>query len=181
MATGLRPIAALRAPPQRFWRTAANPIPFRVAAPVPSVPLRMFWPFARPSINVGASVSNRAWSSWPWAGAGTAPEALTRAQKLAAEAADMINCAPRLRNVEIIVHDGFLGDGYGIPTPEGQGAIKATARAEGVFLDPTYTGKAMARYRKLRSEGQIADADAVLFLHTGGAPSLFTAAVEAMP
>jgi D-cysteine desulfhydrase len=109
-----------------------------------------------------------------------APEALTRAQKLAAEAAAMINCAPRLRNVEIIV-DGFLGDGYGIPTPEGQGAIKATARGERVFLDPTYTGKAMASYRKLLSEGRYADADAVLFLHTGGAPSLFTAAVEAMP
>jgi D-cysteine desulfhydrase len=92
----------------------------------------------------------------------------------------MINCAPRLRNVEIIVHDGFLGDGYGIPTPEGQGAIKATAREERVFLDP-YTGKAMAGYRKLLSEGRYADADAVLFLHTGGAPSLFTAAVEAMP
>jgi D-cysteine desulfhydrase len=90
----------------------------------------------------------------------------------------MIDCAPRLRNVEIIVHEGFLGDGYGIPTPEGQDAIKATARGEGVFLDPTYTGKAMA---KLLSEGRYADADAVLFLHTGGAPSLFTAAVEAMP
>jgi D-cysteine desulfhydrase len=110
-----------------------------------------------------------------------APEALTWAQKLAAEAAAMINCAPRLPNVEISVHDGFLGDGYGIPTPEGQGVIDATARAEGVFLDPTYTGKAMAGYCKLRSEGQYADADAILFLHTGGAPSLFTAAVEAMP
>lgn len=48
------------------------------------------------------------------------------------------------------------------------------------ILHPTYTGKTMAGYRKLLSEGQYADADAALFLHTGGAPSLFTQAVEGM-
>ena len=109
-----------------------------------------------------------------------AAEALARAQNLAAEAAAMIDYSPHLHNVEAFVHDGFLGDGYGVPTPEGQVAIAATARTEGVFLDPTYTGKAMAGYRKLLSEGRYADADAALFLHTGGAPSLFTAAVEGM-
>ena len=109
-----------------------------------------------------------------------AAEALARAQNLAAEAAAMIDYSPNLHNVEAVVHDGFLGDGYGVPTPEGQVAIAATARTEGVFLDPTYTGKAMAGYRKLLSEGQYADADAALFLHTGGAPSLFTQAVEGM-
>lgn len=109
-----------------------------------------------------------------------AAEALTRAQDLAAEAAAMIDCAARLCNVEISVHDGFLGEGYGIPTREGQSAIAATARAGGVFLDPTYTGKAMAGYRKLLSEGRYAGTDAALFLHTGGTPSLFTAAVEGM-
>ncbi len=109
-----------------------------------------------------------------------AAEALARAQNLAAEAAAMIDYSPNLHNVEAAVHDGFLGDGYGIPTPEGQVAIAATARTEGVFLDPIYTGKAMAGYRKLLSEGRYADADAALFLHTGGTPSLFTAAVEGM-
>jgi D-cysteine desulfhydrase len=109
-----------------------------------------------------------------------APEALTRAQNLAAEAAAVIDCSVHLHNVEVVVHDGFLGDGYGIPTPEGQRAIAATARAEGVFLDPTYTGKAMAGYRKLLSDGLYADAETALFLHTGGTPSLFTAAVEGM-
>jgi len=107
-------------------------------------------------------------------------EAVNRAQTLAAEAAAMIGCSPHLHNVNVVVHDGFLGDGYGVPTPEGQLAIAATARAEGVFLDPTYTGKAMAGYRKLLLEGQYADADVALFIHTGGTPSLFTAAVERM-
>ena len=72
----------------------------------------------------------------------------------------------------------FLGAGYGVPSLQGQSAIAATARAEGVFLDPTYTGKAMAGYSALLSQGRYASANDVLFLHTGGAPSLFTAAVE---
>jgi 1-aminocyclopropane-1-carboxylate deaminase/D-cysteine desulfhydrase-like pyridoxal-dependent ACC family enzyme len=50
-----------------------------------------------------------------------------------------------------------------------------------VFLAPTYTGKAMAGYRKLQSEGRYADADAFLFLHTGGAPAYLLQPVEAMP
>lgn len=107
-------------------------------------------------------------------------EALARAQAMAAEAAAMIDCAPHLGNVEVVVHDGFLGEGYGIPTPAGQSAIAATACSEGVFLDPTYTGKAMAGYRKMLSEGRYANLDATLFVHTGGAPSLFTTAVEGM-
>ena len=92
----------------------------------------------------------------------------------------MLDCPAQLSNVELCVHDGFLS-GYGVPSPQGQSAIAATARAEGVFLDPTYTGKAMAGYSALLSQGRYAGANDVLFLHTGGAPGLFTAAVEGMP
>jgi D-cysteine desulfhydrase len=92
----------------------------------------------------------------------------------------VLGCPAQLSSVELFVHDGFLGAGYGVPSPEGQSAIAATARAEGVFLDPTYTGKVMAGYSALLSQGRYAGADDVLFLHTGGAPSLFTDAVEGM-
>ena len=50
-----------------------------------------------------------------------------------------------------------------------------------MFLDPVYTGKAMAGYRTLLSQGRYEGVDAVLFLHTGGAPTLFTSAMEASP
>jgi D-cysteine desulfhydrase len=109
-----------------------------------------------------------------------AVEALARARNLAAEAAAMLDCPAQLSSVELFVHESFLGAGYGVPSPQGQSAIVATARTEGVFLDPTYTGKAMAGYSALLSQGRFAGADDVLFLHTGGAPSLFTAAVEGM-
>lgn len=47
------------------------------------------------------------------------------------------------------------------------------ARLEGIFLDPVYTGKAMAglidgiNQNRFRREGPL------LFVHTGGAPALF--------
>jgi 1-aminocyclopropane-1-carboxylate deaminase/D-cysteine desulfhydrase-like pyridoxal-dependent ACC family enzyme len=109
-----------------------------------------------------------------------AQEALARAKSLAAEAAAQIDCPSDFGGVEIAVHDGFLGKGYGVPSPEGQSAISHAARAEAVFLDPIYTGKAMAGYRQLLSQGRYRGVDAVLFLHTGGAPGLFTSEVEQM-
>jgi 1-aminocyclopropane-1-carboxylate deaminase/D-cysteine desulfhydrase-like pyridoxal-dependent ACC family enzyme len=109
-----------------------------------------------------------------------AGEALARARNLAAEAAALIDCSLDFGGVEVVVHDGFLGQGYGVPSPQGQDAIVSTARGEAVFLDPVYTGKAMAGYRGLLSEGRYADAGDVLFLHTGGAPSLFTSAMEGL-
>jgi D-cysteine desulfhydrase len=42
-----------------------------------------------------------------------------------------------------VVH-GYLGDGYGHGTPEAARAIERAREAEGLTLDPVYTGKAMA-------------------------------------
>jgi 1-aminocyclopropane-1-carboxylate deaminase/D-cysteine desulfhydrase-like pyridoxal-dependent ACC family enzyme len=109
-----------------------------------------------------------------------AEESWARAMSFAEEAAAMIGCPWNPHGIAGIVHDGFLGEGYGIPSQEGQSAIANVARTEGVFLDPTYTGKAMAGYRRLLSEGRYVGSDTVLFLHTGGVPSLFTASVEKM-
>jgi L-cysteate sulfo-lyase len=71
----------------------------------------------------------------------------------------------------IEVDDRFVGDGYGIPTPASTEAIELAARREAIFLDPTYTGKAMAgliaRLRARELEGT------ALFWHTGGQVGLF--------
>jgi D-cysteine desulfhydrase len=129
---------------------------------------------------LGTELFRAHWRLEAFAASRPATETLARAKKLAAEAAAIIGCTFD-RDVEIFVNDGFVGAGYGIPSAEGQSAIAATARAEGVFLDPTYTGKAMAAYLQLLSKGRYSDVESALFLHTGGAPSLFTAAVEVMP
>lgn len=66
-----------------------------------------------------------------------------------------------------------VGDGYGIPTVASREATDLLARTEGIFLDPTYTSKAMAGLLAALRGGGFGSRDTVLFWHTGGAPSLF--------
>ena len=79
----------------------------------------------------------------------------------------------RVPEDEIILHDGFLGEGYGMPTAEMAAAIRVTARTEGFLLDPVYSGKAMAALVGLVQAGRFAPEETVVFLATGGTPALF--------
>ena len=65
------------------------------------------------------------------------------------------------------------GGTYGVPTPACLEAIRLAARAEGLLLDPVYTGKAMAGLMDLVRRGRWRDDQAVVFWHTGGQPALF--------
>src|SRR5262245_46431876 len=60
--------------------------------------------------------------------------------------ADMLkrNPAELSNGTPIEIDDGFVGDGYGIATDASREAIELSARTEALFLDPTYTSKAMA-------------------------------------
>ncbi|WP_428483024.1 D-cysteine desulfhydrase family protein [Pyruvatibacter mobilis] len=74
---------------------------------------------------------------------------------------------------EIILHEGFLGEGYGMPTPEMVAALQLVARTEGLLLDPVYSGKAMAGLIALIQVGTFAADETVVFMATGGTPGLF--------
>ena len=52
-------------------------------------------------------------------------------------------------------------------------AVQLMARTEGILLDPVYTGKIVAGLIGLIRDGSISKHENVLFLHTGGMPSLF--------
>jgi 1-aminocyclopropane-1-carboxylate deaminase/D-cysteine desulfhydrase-like pyridoxal-dependent ACC family enzyme len=73
----------------------------------------------------------------------------------------------------IDVDDRFVGDGYGIPTDASREAIALAARTEALFLDPTYTAKAMAALIAYVRRGDLRDARTILFWHTGGQVALF--------
>ena len=75
---------------------------------------------------------------------------------------------------EVEIDDRFVGDGYGVPTPQSREAIELLARTEALFLDPTYTAKAMAGLLAALRAGDFKDADTVLFWHTGGQVALFS-------
>jgi D-cysteine desulfhydrase family pyridoxal phosphate-dependent enzyme len=73
----------------------------------------------------------------------------------------------------IEVDDAFVGEGYGIPTAESREAIELAARTEAIFLDPTYTAKAMAGLIAYVRQRKFAADQTVLFWHTGGQVGLF--------
>ena len=63
--------------------------------------------------------------------------------------------------------------GYEQPNPAANAAIRLLARTEGLFVDPVYTGKALAALLADVESGAIGKGEPVLFWHTGGATSLF--------
>ena len=79
----------------------------------------------------------------------------------------------RFASARVTVDDGFVGAGYGIPTAELREAIELTARTEALFLDPTYTGKAMAGLIARVRRREFDKGATVLFWHTGGQVALF--------
>ncbi|MGO4870334.1 MAG: 1-aminocyclopropane-1-carboxylate deaminase/D-cysteine desulfhydrase [Roseiarcus sp.] len=102
-----------------------------------------------------------------------AGEARDRVRLLAGEAIQRLGHDYRIEADDVVVHDGFIGAGYGVPSADGGQALALAARREGVLLDPTYTAKALAGYRALLGQGRYRDVGTVLFIHSGGAPSLF--------
>ena len=74
---------------------------------------------------------------------------------------------------DVVVVDSFVGPGYSLPTDQMKEAISLFAMKEGIFLDPVYTGKGAAGLIGLARDGTLKPGSKVLFLHTGGAPSLF--------
>jgi D-cysteine desulfhydrase family pyridoxal phosphate-dependent enzyme len=71
------------------------------------------------------------------------------------------------------VDDRFVGDGYGIPTDASREAMELAARIEAIFLDPTYTAKAMAALIEYVGRQTFSENQTVLFWHTGGQVGLF--------
>ena len=73
---------------------------------------------------------------------------------------------------DVTLFPGY-GPGYARPYEPALAAIALAARAEGLLLDPVYSGKAMAGLIDLIRTGQFTADQHVVFLHTGGWPSLF--------
>jgi 1-aminocyclopropane-1-carboxylate deaminase/D-cysteine desulfhydrase-like pyridoxal-dependent ACC family enzyme len=100
-------------------------------------------------------------------------ECIERIENLSAAAAELLELDCTVETEDVMVNDDYIGDGYGEVTQEDIEAIQWVARTEGIFLDPVYTGKAMAGLIGLIRQGKIGPNDTVVFLHTGGSPALF--------
>ena len=113
---------------------------------------------------------------WPVRGitvSRTRQESIARQRELVRETAKLLGLVAHLTEDDPEIDDGYLGEGYAVATSEAKEAIRLVAQTEGIFLDPVYTGKAMAALIDHIRDGKIRSNDTVLFLHTGGWPNLF--------
>jgi D-cysteine desulfhydrase len=93
--------------------------------------------------------------------------------ELAARTAELLHLDVTLQAEDFEVRDDFLGGGYGVVGELEREAIRALASAEGLLVDPVYTGRALGGLLALVRRGEFPPGERVLFWHTGGTPALF--------
>ncbi|WP_415768712.1 D-cysteine desulfhydrase family protein [Pseudomonas sp. LB3P38] len=96
-----------------------------------------------------------------------------RTRQLTQDALALLGSSVIVQAEEIAIDGSQLGDGYGLPTPAMQEAVRLMARAEGLLIDPVYSGKAFAGLLADLRQGRFRSGDNVLFVMTGGTPGLF--------
>ena len=87
--------------------------------------------------------------------------------------ANLLRLDMALTRQHFIVHDGYLGGGYGVLGAAERDAISLVARREGLLADPVYTGRALAGLLDLIRQGRFREDETVVFWHTGGLPAIF--------
>lgn len=104
-----------------------------------------------------------------------APRAAQEANvaKLARATLKVLGVEANLPDAAVVANSDYVGEGYGLPTPEAIEAIEMLARLEGILLDPVYSAKGMAGLIDLIRKGQFEPTENIVFVHTGGSAGLF--------
>ncbi len=71
------------------------------------------------------------------------------------------------------LYEEFIGKEYGDPTEAGLDAILKMATAEGILLDPVYSGKVFSGFLSHYQEGRWQKGQTIMMLHSGGVPAIF--------
>lgn len=122
---------------------------------------------------LGIKLLNLPWSLFCYTVSREPEPVSEQVANLATEAAVLLQLDWRFQAHDAPVYGGFIGQGYGIPSPEAAAAIKLVGRTEGILLDPVYTGKAMAGFLNGLNNKEFAQPKKIVFVHTGGEPAFF--------
>ncbi len=101
-----------------------------------------------------------------------------RISNICKKVSEILNIEIEIKPQNINMIPDYVGNGYGFLTPECKHAINIVANNEGIYLDPVYTGKAMAALIDHISIGKFSKKSIVIFIHTGGGPIIFAYADE---
>jgi D-cysteine desulfhydrase len=85
---------------------------------------------------------------------------------------DLLGVDIRVKPEDVQCVGGYWQPKYSVPNARMVEAVQMLARTEAIPLDPVYTGKIMAGLIGMARQGELRAGENVLFLHTGGLPSL---------
>ena len=96
--------------------------------------------------------------------------------RLIMEMAALINYPANLEQAGSLfnIDDGFIGQGYGIPTDECLQAMILLAQTEGIITDLVYSAKALSALIDHVKSGRYGKDESIIFVHTGGVPANFS-------
>jgi D-cysteine desulfhydrase len=86
--------------------------------------------------------------------------------------ADLLGLGLTIPREAVVSVGGYWQPKYSVPNARMVEAVQLLARTEAILLDPVYTGKIMAGLIGLARQGFFKPGENVLFVHTGGLPSL---------
>jgi L-cysteate sulfo-lyase len=93
--------------------------------------------------------------------------------EIATRTAELLSLKVNVTPDDVILNQDYAGEAYEVPTSDAVSAIKLVAQTEGILLDPIYTGRAIAGLISLVKQGHFKRGSNVVFMHTGGTPTLF--------
>ncbi|MCP4140200.1 MAG: D-cysteine desulfhydrase family protein [Chloroflexi bacterium] len=86
---------------------------------------------------------------------------------------ELLDVDPDRPRGEFRLYDEFIGKEYADPTEAGLDAILKMATAEGILLDPVYSGKVFSGFLDHFEAGDWEKGQNILMLHSGGVPAIF--------
>ncbi len=100
--------------------------------------------------------------------------------KEAQAVADLLGLGITVPREAVVSYGDWWRPKYSVPNQAMVEAVQMLARTEAILLDPVYTGKIMAGLIGLARKGIFGKDENVLFIHTGGAPSLHAYEAEVL-
>jgi len=103
----------------------------------------------------------------------SASDITTCVRSIVAGVGELLQTDTAAAETGVAVDEAFVGDGYGVATDGSREAQHLMARCEAIFVDHTYTAKAVSALIAYIRAGRFKNDETILFWHTGGQVGLF--------
>ena len=99
----------------------------------------------------------------------------SRVAELANQTLSLLKESARTSQQDIIIDANYMGSDYAVPTKAASDATIWAAHRGAWVLDPVYSAKGFSGLLGLDANAEFGENSNIVFIHTGGLPSLFVA------